>query len=149
MASTSDLSGTALLTICKGGRVEKPLLQVLGLKKIGQRWRMYVSDGQYSNSFSMLATQMNDKVGPGGIETMAVIRADNYICNDLQDRKVRRNNDYLPFGLPAHYLFDFSPCSFQVIILLDVEVVKTAAEVGSKIGNPVQISAEGNVSLTS
>ncbi len=51
--------------------------------------------------------------------------------------------------MPAHYLFDFSPCSFQVIILLDVEVVKTAAEVGSKIGNPVQISAEGNVSLTS
>ncbi len=97
MASTSDLSGTALLTICKGGRVEKPLLQVLGLKKIGQRWRMYVSDGQYSNSFSMLATQMNDKVGPGGIETMAVIRADNYICNDLQDRKVRRNYDYLQY----------------------------------------------------
>ncbi len=96
MSSLPSLSGGALTTICNGGQVDKPVLQVLGLKKISgssnDRYRVFISDGQHSNSFSMLATQMNDKIGPGGIENMAVIRANNYICNNLQGKKVTLTN---------------------------------------------------------
>ena len=42
------------------------MLQVLGFKKIAgsstDRYRVFVSDGKYSNSYSMLATQMNNMI---------------------------------------------------------------------------------------
>ena len=40
--------------------------QVLGLKKIAgsstDRYRVFVSDGKFSNSYAMLATQMNNRI---------------------------------------------------------------------------------------
>lgn len=66
----------------------------------------------------MLATQMNDKIE--SMENFTIIRANNYICNNLQNKKV--------------------------IILLDVDVLDAGAEVGKRLGEPVQINADGTVS---
>ena len=54
-------------------------LQILGYKKIAggtsDRYRLMLSDGQYCNSFFMLATQMNDKIDNGELENFTIIRA--------------------------------------------------------------------------
>ena len=122
--SNPSLSEGALLTICQGGTVEKPILQVLQNKKIAgstsDRYRVFVSDGQYSNSFSMLATQMNHFITEGKLEANTIVRVNNHICNNVNGKKV--------------------------IILLDLEILKLGSEVGRKIGDPVQIGADGTVS---
>jgi replication factor A1 len=96
---------------------------VLGHKKIAgsssDRYRVFISDGIYSNSFSMMATQMNHFIADGKLENFTVIRANNFICNNVNGKKV--------------------------IILLDIEVIKSGAEVAKKIGEPVQIAADGSV----
>ena len=122
--SNPSLSEGALLTICQGGTVEKPTLQVLQNKKIAgstsDRYRVFVSDGQYSNSFSMLATQMNHLITEGKLEAFSIVRVNNHICNNVNGKKV--------------------------IILLEIEVLKPGSEVGRKIGDPLQIGADGTVS---
>ena len=67
----------------------------------------------------MLATQMNHLMHDGKLEINTIVKVNNFICNNLKNKKV--------------------------IILLDLEVVKSGAEVGKKIGNPVQINADGTV----
>ena len=90
--SNPSLSEGALLTICQGGTVEKPTLQVLQNKKIAgstsDRYRVFVSDGQYSNSFSMLATQMNHLITEGKLEAFSIVRVNNHICNNVNGKKV-------------------------------------------------------------
>jgi len=80
------LSEGSLLTICQGGTYESPILQVIGenlsktflkfshgiymqvlsFKRIAgsstDRYRLLISDGLYSNSYAMLATQQNHMV---------------------------------------------------------------------------------------
>lgn len=122
--SNPSLSEGALLTICQGGTIEKPILQVIMNKKIAgstsDRYRVFVSDGQYSNSFSMLATQMNHFITEGKLEANTIVRVNNHICNNVNGKKV--------------------------IILLDLEILKAGSEVGKKIGDPAQIGADGTVS---
>ena len=122
--SNPSLSEGALLTICQGGTVEKPTLQVLQNKKIAgstsDRYRVFVSDGQYSNSFSMLATQMNHLITEGKLEAFSIVRVNNHICNNVNGKKV--------------------------IILLEIEVLKPGSEVGRKIGDPLQIGVDGTMS---
>ncbi|XP_046840478.1 replication protein A 70 kDa DNA-binding subunit-like [Xenia sp. Carnegie-2017] len=75
---------------------KNPILQILGLKKVGQgqsnpndRYRMVLSDGIHAHTCAMLATQLNHMVNENEIEAKAVIRLDKYICNVIQStRKV-------------------------------------------------------------
>eukprot|EP00096_Caligus_rogercresseyi_P011103 TRINITY_DN4278_c0_g1_i1.p1 TRINITY_DN4278_c0_g1~~TRINITY_DN4278_c0_g1_i1.p1 ORF type:complete len:658 (-),score=261.21 TRINITY_DN4278_c0_g1_i1:112-2004(-) len=118
-----NLTGGALLSLCEGGSVDKPLLQILGHKKImgssSDRYRLLISDGEYSNSFAMLATQMNSKITGGLLENYTVIRANKCACNNLQGKKV--------------------------IILLDIDVITPGAQVGEKIGSPRAINPDGTI----
>jgi len=123
MAARWNLTGGAIEGIMAGQQYEKPLLQVLGQKKVmgGQsatpeRYRLLLSDGEQTNSSAMLATQLNDKVTSGQLDTNCIIRLDKYICNAIQPDK-------------------------RVLILLEVTVLASGAEVGSKIGNPQQMRA--------
>ena len=123
MAEGWNLTGGVIERIIAGQQYEKPLLQVLGQKKImgGQtatpeRYRLLLSDGEQTNSSAMLATQLNDKVTSGLLDTHCIIRLDKYICNAIQPDK-------------------------RVLILLEVTVLASGAEVGSKIGNPQQMRA--------
>ncbi|XP_040583341.1 replication protein A 70 kDa DNA-binding subunit [Lepeophtheirus salmonis] len=117
------LTGGALLSICQGDRVENPVLQILGNKKINgsssDRYRLLISDGDYSNSFAMLATQMNDKIHNGQLENYTVVSVKKYVCNNMQGKKV--------------------------IILLDIDISTPGAEIGEKLGNPRAINPDGTV----
>ena len=86
------------------------------------RYRVFINDGQYSNSFSMLATQLNERVTNGEIEQFTIVRLNNYVCNDLNGKKV--------------------------IIITDLDILEKGKNVGKKIGDPIQINADGSVNST-
>ena len=74
-----NLTSGALVQMCSGGEISEPLLQVLGYKVIkgaGQeeRFRLLLSDSQFTNSFAMLATQNNSLVHEKQLEMFTVIR---------------------------------------------------------------------------
>eukprot|EP00090_Calanus_glacialis_P036968 TRINITY_DN6328_c0_g1_i1.p1 TRINITY_DN6328_c0_g1~~TRINITY_DN6328_c0_g1_i1.p1 ORF type:complete len:623 (-),score=183.87 TRINITY_DN6328_c0_g1_i1:129-1997(-) len=120
-----QLTNGALAQICQGEEVTEPLLQVLGHKAIqggGQeRFRLLLSDGQFTNSFSMLATQFNNLVHEKKLEMFTVIRVKKQLCNQVPGQSKR------------------------VVIILDLEVVAPGNQVNKKIGNPVQIGADGKI----
>ena len=68
----------------------------------------------------MLATQLNAKVSSGEVEQFTIIRVNNYVCNNVNNKKV--------------------------IIITDIDVLEKGKEVGKKIGDPIQINADGTAS---
>ncbi|XP_045135026.1 replication protein A 70 kDa DNA-binding subunit-like [Portunus trituberculatus] len=111
-----SLSTGVIADIVNGGHPEKPVVQILTMKRIPsgsqERWRLLLSDGKWSSSFAMLATQLNPKVDSGDITNNCIIRMDRYVCNTVQENK-------------------------KVLIILDLSVTMTGAEVGKKLGSPV------------
>ena len=124
MAHTALTSG-ALARICQGEDVSEPILQVLGHKAIAgsgqERFRLLLNDGEYSNSFSMLATQLNSLVHEDKIPQFSVIKVKKHICNQVAGQTKR------------------------VVIVLELEVLQRGEAVGKKIGNPVTIGSDGTV----
>eukprot|EP00092_Neocalanus_flemingeri_P024215 GFUD01026263.1.p1 GENE.GFUD01026263.1~~GFUD01026263.1.p1 ORF type:complete len:133 (-),score=36.16 GFUD01026263.1:102-500(-) len=122
-----NLTRGALARICQGEDVHEPLVQVLGHKAIqgsGQdqeRYRLLLSDGQYTTSFCMLATQLNNIIDDKQLEMFTVIKVKKQICNQVA-------------GLTK-----------RVVIVLDLEVVTPGAQVGSKIGNTAQMGSDGKI----
>ncbi|KAJ8953979.1 hypothetical protein NQ314_007172 [Rhamnusium bicolor] len=124
-----NLSEGALQIIMKGGDVHQPVMQVLGSKKINsgssdkERYRILLSDGKNSISFAMLTTQINDKVGCGGISTFSVIKIDRYITSVI-------NNT--------------GKGDTRVLLILDMNVIVPGEEVGQKIGFPTVLTDTGS-----
>ena len=120
------LTNGALARICQGEEVSEPLVQVLGYKAMqgsGQeRYRLLLSDGLYTNSFSMLATQLNNMIHDKQLEMFTIIKVKKQVCNHVPNQSKR-----------------------VVIIILELEVVTPGAQVGSKLGNPVQMGSDGTV----
>lgn len=82
--------------------IEEPILQVLGTKKIAsnggvERYRLLLSDGQYLQSFSMLATQLNDMVLNGDLNDFTIICVKQHITSVVN--KTDQNEKY------AHIFF--------------------------------------------
>jgi len=125
--SNTQLTSGALARICQGEDVAAPLLQVLGHKAIAgsgqERFRLLLSDGLYTNSFSMLATQLNHMVHDQKLSTYTIIRVKKHVCNQM--------------GQGAG--------SKRVVIILELEVVTPGDQVQSKIGSPVQIPSDGTI----
>jgi replication factor A1 len=119
-----SLTQGALLTICQGGTVECPNLQLLSFKRIAgsssERYRLLVSDGMYSNSYAMLATQLNNVITDNLVDNNCIIRVNKMQCNIMQGKKV--------------------------IIILDLDVLRSGTQVGQKLGTPIAINADGTVS---
>ena len=96
---------------------------MLSLKKVSgsstERYRLLISDGMYSNSCAMLATQLNNLVADNVLEEFCVIRVNKYQCNNIQGKKV--------------------------IIILELDILKSGASVGQKIGDPIPINNDGTV----
>lgn len=59
-----------------------------------ERYRLLVSDGQWSSSFAMLATQLNSKVASGEVSNLCIIRMNRYVCNTVQENKKVRKLGY-------------------------------------------------------
>lgn len=85
-----------------------------------QRYRVLVSDGMYSNSYAMLATQLNNLVEDKVVDEYCIVRVNKLQCNNMQGKKV--------------------------IIILEMDVLQSGAQVGHKIGSPIAINADGSVS---
>lgn len=60
----------------------EPIHQVLSLKRMSndgqERYRLLLSDGQYSESFSMLSRDLNNLVADGHLNENAIIKVQNY-----------------------------------------------------------------------
>ncbi|XP_069936741.1 replication protein A 70 kDa DNA-binding subunit isoform X1 [Cherax quadricarinatus] len=112
----AELSTGIIADIVEGAHPENPVLQILSMKRIPsgaqERYRLLLSDGHWTSSFAMLATQLNSMVGSGEISNNCIITLKRYICNTVQDNK-------------------------KVLIILDLTVDRPGNEVGGKIGDPV------------
>ena len=68
-----------------------------------ERYRLLISDGMYSNSYAMLATQLNKMVTDSTLDEFCVIKVKRLQCNTMQGKKV--------------------------IIILDMEVLRPGSQV--------------------
>lgn len=71
----------------------RPILQVLDIRKIGQqngnsaeRYRVVLSDGQFLQQ-AMLATQLNELITSQQLEIFSIVRVDDWMVNQVQNRK--------------------------------------------------------------
>ncbi|CAG9786671.1 unnamed protein product [Diatraea saccharalis] len=115
-----NLSEGSLQTIMNGGHYEKPVMQVLGSKKIqgsgaNERFRLLVSDGKHSHSFAMLATQLNDKLITGELSDYSVVQIDRFVTSLLKNTGKGEK---------------------RVMIILDITILASGTDVGKKLGNP-------------
>ncbi|XP_011811697.1 PREDICTED: replication protein A 70 kDa DNA-binding subunit [Colobus angolensis palliatus] len=95
----------------------KPILQVINIRPITTgnsppRYRLLMSDGLNTLSSFMLATQLNPLVEQERLSSNCVCQIHRFIVNTLKDGR-------------------------RVVILMELEVLKSAEAVGVKIGNPV------------
>ncbi|XP_075977979.1 replication protein A 70 [Anticarsia gemmatalis] len=117
---THKLSEGSLEVIMNGGHYDKPIMQVLGSKKIqgsgaNERFRLLVSDGKHSHSFAMLATQLNDRLISGELSDYSVVQIDRFVTSLLKNTGKGEK---------------------RVMIILDITIVAPGSEVGKKLGNP-------------
>ncbi|KAL4707759.1 hypothetical protein ACJJTC_001705 [Scirpophaga incertulas] len=115
-----NLSEGSLEVIMNGGHYDKPIMQVLGSKKIqgsgaNERFRLLVSDGRHSHSFAMLATQLNDKLITGELSDYSVVQIDRFVTSLLKNTGKGEK---------------------RVMIILDITIIAPGTSVGKKLGNP-------------
>ncbi|XP_020136421.2 replication protein A 70 kDa DNA-binding subunit [Microcebus murinus] len=113
-----QLSEGAIAAIMQQGDTSiKPILQVINIRPITTgnsppRYRLLMSDGLNTLSSFMLATQLNPLVEQEQLSSNCVCQVNRFIVNTLKDGR-------------------------RVVILMELKVLKSAEEVGLKIGNPV------------
>ncbi|XP_051153534.1 replication protein A 70 kDa DNA-binding subunit-like [Leptopilina boulardi] len=121
-----DLTEGAIIKIMNGVNVDKPIIQVLGQKKLSstnntERYRLLISDGKQINSFTMLATQLNHLITEGTMTEFSICRITQYTISKV-------NNNGQQKG---------------VMIILGIEVLVPGSEVNKQIGNPTQFENTG------
>ncbi|XP_011874694.1 PREDICTED: replication protein A 70 kDa DNA-binding subunit-like isoform X2 [Vollenhovia emeryi] len=116
--------------------VEKPVLQVLSYKKLARtvnkdgvdtdRYRLLVSDGQKLNSFTMLATQLNNLITDSILTENAICRILNYHLSSVSNGGREK----------------------PVLLILGIEVLVPGSEVGHKIGDPTNLEVRSKAEST-
>ncbi|XP_047503959.1 replication protein A 70 kDa DNA-binding subunit [Pieris napi] len=120
-----NLSQGSLEVIMQGGHYDKPIMQVLGSKKIqgqsgsGERFRLLLSDGKHSHSFAILASHLNDKLISGELSDYSVVQIDRFVTSILNNEKSEKSGDR------------------RVMIIVAVTIIASGSEVGKKLGNPM------------
>ena len=111
------LSIGAIKRIHQGIEEDDPVLQVLGQKEIPgsnpPRYRLLISDGHFSTSSTIMATDM---IKENLMEKYSIIRVKKMVCNRVN-----------------------TPNTKLVIILLEIKVLIPGAKVNGRFGNPVQL----------
>ncbi|KAL7301699.1 hypothetical protein TKK_0005698 [Trichogramma kaykai] len=112
------LSEGALDRIMNGDEVDEPIFQVLGHKKLGsstsgERYRLLVSDGVKSNSFTMLATQLNHLITNNSLSEHSIVQIKRYAISMVNNGGSQK----------------------RVMVILNIEVLKPGSEVGKVLGN--------------
>ncbi|XP_029528342.1 replication protein A 70 kDa DNA-binding subunit-like isoform X2 [Oncorhynchus nerka] len=111
------------LTKCSND-LQNPILQLVNIRKIDggsgpARFRLMMSDGQHSMSSFMLSTQLNPMAEDNRLAPNCICQLKRSVTNVLKDGR-------------------------RVVVILDMEVVKSADEVAGKIGEP-QPYVEGSM----
>ncbi|XP_030892708.1 replication protein A 70 kDa DNA-binding subunit-like [Leptonychotes weddellii] len=112
------LSEGAIAVIMQQGDTSiKPILQVINIRPIitgnsPPRYRLLMSDGLNTLSSFMLATQLNPLVEEERLSSNCICQINRFIVNTLKDGR-------------------------RVVILMELDILKSAEAVGLKIGNPV------------
>ena len=121
------LSYGALEKIHRGVDISDPLLQVLGYKAIPgsdhTRFRLHLSDGLFSTSTTILATNLNHLLSDQRLDQFSIVQVTKLVCN-----KVPAQPNKL------------------VILLLEMVVITPGAQVGGKIGNPMELEFANKIS---
>ncbi|NP_001081585.1 replication protein A 70 kDa DNA-binding subunit [Xenopus laevis] len=111
-----QLSEGAISAMLGGDSSCKPTLQVINIRPINTgngppRYRLLMSDGLNTLSSFMLATQLNSLVDNNLLATNCICQVSRFIVNNLKDGR-------------------------RVIIVMELDVLKSADLVMGKIGNP-------------
>ncbi|KAH1021801.1 hypothetical protein HUJ04_011286 [Dendroctonus ponderosae] len=120
----SLLTRGALGTIMQGEDITGPVVQVLSVKKINtgsgnpdkDRYRVFLSDGQYTVSAAMMTAPVYAKAGEKGLTKFTIMKIERFITSVI-------NN---PDGRDS-----------RVLLILDLLVLKDGDEVNEKFGSPV------------
>ncbi|XP_046830054.1 replication protein A 70 kDa DNA-binding subunit [Vespa velutina] len=126
------LTEGSLDKIMAGIDVEKPILQILGHKKLassssGDRYRLLVSDGKRVNSFTMLATQLNSMITDNILTEFSICQVNRYAVSTVNNGGKQK----------------------RVMVILSLDLKVSGEEVGSKIGNPTNIDSNANTEAES
>ncbi|KAA0702043.1 Replication protein A 70 kDa DNA-binding subunit [Triplophysa tibetana] len=113
---TAKLSEGAIESLTKGTDVSSPVLQVVNIRKLDggnglSRFRLMMSDGLHTMSSFMLSTQLNPMAEQDQLAPNCVCLIKRHVTNVLKDGR-------------------------RVVVILDLEVVKTAEQMEGKIGDP-------------
>ncbi|XP_076637806.1 replication protein A 70 [Colletes latitarsis] len=122
-----SLSEGSLDKIMNGIDIDKPILQILGHKKLassssGERYRLLVSDGKRINSFTMLATQLNSMITDNVLTEFSICQINRYAISMVNNAGKQK----------------------RVMVILNIEVKFPGSEVGHKIGNPTNAEVESD-----
>ncbi|XP_017888998.1 replication protein A 70 kDa DNA-binding subunit [Ceratina calcarata] len=114
-----ELTEGALDKIMNGIEVDKPILQILGHKKLAssnnlERYRLLVSDGKRLNSFAMLATQLNEMVSNNSLIEYTICQINRYAMSMVNNAGKQK----------------------RVMVILSIDIKVPGEEVGCKIGDP-------------
>lgn len=120
------LTKGAVEALCKGLDVDKPVLQLLNIRQISNasgppRFRLMMSDGQHSLTSCLLATQLNYLSDENLLVPNCVCLLKKTINNTLADGR-------------------------RVVVVMDMDILKSAEEAGGKIGNPTPYNTDGKMS---
>lgn len=131
------LTEGSLEKIMKGVDVDKPILQMLGYKKLPKsvnkdgtpgcdRYRLLVSDGKRFNSFTMLATQLNNLITEDVLTEYAICKVTNYHLSTVNNGGKEK----------------------RVMLIMGIEVIAPGNEVAHKIGDPTNIDSKSESDST-
>ncbi|XP_062289081.1 replication protein A 70 kDa DNA-binding subunit-like [Scomber scombrus] len=120
------LTQGAVEALYKGEEVHNPVLQLLKIGHINSasgppRFRLMMSDGLNSLSSFLLATQLNHLNEDNLLAPNCVCMLKKTVKNTLSDGRC-------------------------VVIVMDIEILKSAEETGGKIGNPTPYNTDGKTS---
>ncbi|XP_014827839.1 PREDICTED: replication protein A 70 kDa DNA-binding subunit-like isoform X2 [Poecilia mexicana] len=122
---TAKLTQGAVEALVKGSHVENPVLQLLNIRQINTtgvpRYRLMMSDGQHYLSSFLMATQLNHLAEENLLVPHCVCLLKRMTNNTLSDGR-------------------------HVVVVVDMDVLKSAEEAGGKIGNPTSYSTDGKLS---
>lgn len=122
------LTSGAILAAYNNNTEGNPTVQVLDIKKLpgpNVRYRLVISDGEYYQQ-AMLATQNNQLVENGKLETNCIIQMSEFICNTVNSA---------------------TGSSRKVVIVLGLQIIDPGP--GSGIGSPKNVEISGSESKQS
>ncbi|XP_053177158.1 replication protein A 70 kDa DNA-binding subunit [Scomber japonicus] len=120
----TKLSEGAIEALSNGNGGNDAVLQLVNIRKIDggngpARFRVMMSDGQHSLSSFMLSTQLNFMAEENKLAPNCICILKRHVTNILKDGR-------------------------RVVIILEIDIIKSAEDVGGKIGEPTPYSEGQN-----